>query len=197
MHVEGPAGPWLEKDVGTKDTRIERMLNFLVQTDKIWNRQTMLTTSRRVFLSLMTAWESGDPKDVPVADVFPELGDDLKSQMAANRAQGVAMEFRNLCVRKVELVLVRNLSDNRQDEFVARVRAHAQKVLRKNGEVVSQDEDVTPFEQFLSLRRLDNRWKLSEILSPAEASGLVAQENVDQDSNAQQLQWYYQHKRAV
>src|SRR5438093_4704 len=34
----GPAGPWLEKSVETKASRIERLLNFLVQTDKMWNR---------------------------------------------------------------------------------------------------------------------------------------------------------------
>ena len=194
---EGPAGPWLEKDAETKDTRIERMLNFLVQTDKIWNRRTMLDTARRVFVALTGAWESGEPANVPAGDLFPELADDLRKQIADNQAQGIGLEFRNLCVRKVELILVRNFTDNSRDEYLARVRAHAQKILRRRGNVAQQDEDVTPFEQILTFGRQGNRWKLKEILSPAEAQGLIAQENVDQDSNVQQLQWYYQHKRAV
>src|ERR1017187_5072801 len=45
----GPAGPWLEKSVETKATRIERLLNFLVQTDKLWDRQAMLERARQVF----------------------------------------------------------------------------------------------------------------------------------------------------
>jgi hypothetical protein len=148
-------------------------------------------------VAVMGAWESGEPGNVPVADLFPELAADLREQIAANRTKGVGMEFRNLCVRKVELVLVRNFEDNRQDEFVARVRAHAQKILRRQGTVTEQDEDVAPFEQFLTLGRHEYRWKLKEILAPAEAQHLIVQENLDQDSNVQQLQWYYQHKRAV
>ena len=194
---EGPAGPWLEKEAGAKDTRIERLLNFLVQTDKLWNRQTMTETSRRIFLELMGAWESGDPAAVPDADLFPELAADLKKQVADNRSQGVTLEFRNLCVRKVELLLVRNFTDNTQDEFVVRIRAHAQKVKRRNGAETEKDDDVTAFEQFLTLGRLDKTWKLKEILSPELAQGLVVQDNLDQDSNAQQVQWYYQHKRAI
>ena len=194
---EGQAGPWLEKGVQTKETRIERMLNFLVQTDKIWDRQAMLETTRRVFLEMMAARESGNPADAPDGDLFPELAAHLKEEIARNAAQGVAAEFRNLCVRKVELILVRNFTDKTQDEFVARVRAHAQKILRRNGQVSRQDEDVVPFEQYLTLGRLDNRWKLKEILSAEAGQAAVKEENLDQDSSPEQVQWYYQHGRAV
>ena len=44
----GPGGPRLEYNVQTKETRIERMLNFLVQADRIWDRQAMQETTRRV-----------------------------------------------------------------------------------------------------------------------------------------------------
>lgn len=194
---DGAVGPWLEQDVAVKETRIERMLNFLVQTDKIWNRQTMLETTRKVFLELMAAWEAGDANSVPDTDLFPELSADLRKQIEANRVAGLTLEFRNLCVRKVELILVRNFNDRRQDEFVARVRAHAQRIMRRQDAVLQQDEDVTPFEQFLTLGRCDGRWKLKEILLPVDTQNLIAQENLDQDSNLQQLQWYYQHKRAI
>ena len=194
---EGQAGPWLEKGVETKETRIERMLNFLVQTDVLWDRQTMLETTRRIFLELMAARESGNPADAPDADLFPEVAAHFKEAIAGNAAQGIAMEFRNLCVRKVELILIRNFSDKTQDEFVARVRAHAQKVLRRNGQVSRQDADVVPFEQYLTLGRLDNHWKLKEILSAEAGQAAVKEENLDQDSSPEQVQWYYQHQRAV
>ena len=96
----------------------------------------------------------------------------------------------------MELILVRNFSDKAKDEFVARVRAHAQQIVSKLDSTVKQDADVAPFEQFLTMGRLDGRWKLKEILPPADARKLIASENLDQDSNLQQLQWYYQHKRA-
>ncbi len=194
---EGKAGPWLEKAVQIKETHIERMLNFLVQTDKIWDRQAMLETTRRIFLELMAARSLGNAADAPDGDLFPQLAAHFKEEIARNKMQGVAVELRNLCVRKVELILVRNYADNARDEFVARVRAHAQRGLLRAGRVSRQDEDVVPFEQYLTLGRLQNRWKLKEILSAEAGQAAVKEENLDQDSSPEQVQWYYQHGRAV
>lgn len=193
----GPAGPGLEKEVEAKENRIERMLNFLVTTDKLWDRQAMLLISRNVFLKVTVAWESNDPSKVPTADLFPEMAADLKEEIAKLHDAGITLEFRNLCVRKVELILIRNFADNSKDEFIARVRAHAQKKMRKNGVVLRQDDDVTPYEQYLTFGKSGAHWKLKELLNAEAARGLVARENLDQDSTGPQLQWYYQHKRAL
>jgi predicted lipid-binding transport protein (Tim44 family)/uncharacterized membrane protein YgcG len=194
---EGPEGPWLEGAVMTKERRVERMLNFLVKTDKIWDRKKMMLISRSLFLSVIGAWESGDLAAVPAADLFPEFARDLHDAIAKHREKGVKLEFRNLAVRKVELVLVRNFPDNSKDEYVARIRAHSQKIMKVAENVVQQDEDVTAFEQFLTFGRLDGKWKLKEIALPHEAESVVEQENVDQEATKQQIEWYYQHKRAV
>ena len=194
---EGPEGPWLEGPAMTKERRVERMLTFLVKTDSIWDRKKMLLTSRSMFLSVTGAWEAGDPAAIPAADLFPELARNLQDAIEKNRGKGVTLEFRNLAVRKVELVLVRNFANNTQDEYMARIRAHAQKVMKVAGNVVRKDDDVTAFEQFLTFGRLDGRWKLREVLLPHEAEGVVEQENVDQEATKQQIEWYYQHKRAV
>jgi len=194
---EGPEGPWLEGAVMTKERRVERMLNFLVKTDRIWDRRKMMLLSRSMFLSLTGAWETGDPAAIPAADLFPELARDLHDAIKRNRDKGVTLEFRNLAVRKVELVLVRNFADSSRDEYMARIRAHAQKIMKVAGNVVRQDEDVTAFEQFLTFGRLDGRWKLKEVVLPHEAEGVVEQENVDQEATKQQVEWYYKHKRAV
>lgn len=194
---EGPEGPWLEGAVMTKERRVERMLNFLVKTDSIWDRKKMMLTSRSVFLAVTGAWEAGDPAAVPAADLFPELARDLHDAIKKNREKGVTLEFRNLAVRKVELVLVRNFADNSQDEYMARIRAHAQKIMKAAGSVVRQDDDVTAYEQFLTFGRLDGRWKLKEVVLPHEAEGVVEQENIDQEATKQQIEWYYQHRRLV
>lgn len=193
----GISGSWLEKTAQTKEKRIERMLNFLVQTDKIWSRQSMIESTRRIFLEVMAAWESGNEADIPDKDLFPEVTEHLRQSIVKNSKDGVTLEFRNLCNRKVELVLVRNFTDNTKDEFVARVRAHAQKIIRRNGSIIHQDEDVTPFEQYLTFGRLDNQWKLKEIMSTKAGQSVLSQENFDQDSSPQQVQWYYQHDRAL
>ena len=200
---QGAAGPWLEKRVEFKATRIERMLNFLVQTDRIWDRTTMLETTRRVFLELMASWESGAIPDAAQSDLFPDVLESLREQAALNRKMGLTLEFRNLCIRKVELILIRNFSDNTKDEFVVRIRAHAQRVMTRNGTVVRQDDDVVPFEQHLTLGRLNvsgvagKQWCLKEIIPQERSGDLVSLYNLDEDSNLQQLHWYYQHKRAV
>lgn len=167
---EGPAGPWLEKETLDKATRIERLLNFLVQTDKLWNRQAMLERARQVFLDVTLAREKGDPAAIPTAELFPDVATNLQGELASLGAQGTQLEFRNLCVRKAELILVRNFSDNSKDEFTVRISAHAQRAVRRNNLLISQDADVAPFVEFWTFGRLDNEWKLKEVLPPAGAA---------------------------
>ena len=78
------------------------------------------------------------------------------------------VEIRNLCVRKVELILVRNFTDNTKDEFTVRISAHAQKIARRANAADRQDEYVTPFMEFWTFGRLDNQWKFKEFYPPAE-----------------------------
>ncbi len=192
---EGPAGPWLEKGAEKKAGRIERMLNFLVQTDKIWDRSKMLERARELFLAIYLARESGDPAKVPTGDLFPEVAASLQEQMRLWQIQGLSVEYRNLCVRKAELLLVRNFVDPAKDEFTVRIQAHAQKVVRKQERVLSQERYVTPFEELWSFGRLDGKWKLKEVLPPALAKDLMEEENLDEESTPGQLQWYYSQSR--
>jgi hypothetical protein len=192
---EGPAGPWTEADVTTKDTRIERMLGFLVQTDKLWDREAMRERARQVFLKVLLARESGDPEQIPADDLFPEAAAHLRGEIVLRRDQGLAVSFRNLCVRKVDLVLVRNFTDNSKDEFTARIRAHAQVVCAAGDPQFSDQPDVMPFEQYWTFGRLDNQWKLKEVEPPAKGREQVRQENLDEDSTPAQVQWYYKHAR--
>jgi predicted lipid-binding transport protein (Tim44 family) len=193
---EGPAGPGLEKETLDKATRIERLLNFLVQTDKLWNRQAMLERARQVFLDVTLAREKGDPASIPATELFPDVATNLQGELVRLGGQGTQLEFRNLCVRKAELILVRNFSDNSNDEFTVRISAHAQRAVRRNNLLISQDADVTPFVEFWTFGRLDNEWKLKEVLPPARGGELVATENVDEGSSPEQLQWYYKQTRA-
>lgn len=192
----GPAGPWLEQETETKATRTERLLNFLVQTDKLWDRTAMLERARQVFLHVMLAREKGDPAAIPAAELFPAVAASLQNELIRLGGQGTKLEFRNLCVRKVELVLVRNHSDNSQDEFTVRISAHAQKAVRRNNLLISQDPYVAPWTEFWTFGRLDNEWKLKAVEPPARGAEMIQMENVDEGSSPEQLQWYYQQTRA-
>jgi predicted lipid-binding transport protein (Tim44 family) len=194
--IEGAAGPWLEKGAAVKATRIDRLLNFLVQTDKLWNRQQMIERARQVFLSVFLARESGDPAQVAEAGLFPDVVASLRKQILQWKMDGMNVEYRNLCVRKTELILVRNFTDPARDEFTVRISAHAQKMIRKGRQILSEQTYVTPFEEYWTFGRLDGAWKLKEVLPTASGEELIAEDNVDEDSSPGQLQWYYRQPRA-
>ena len=193
---KGEAGPWLEKETEEKATRVERILNFLVQTDKLWDRSQMLERARQLFLSVYLAKESGDPNKIPSIDLFPEIAKHFRAQIQQWQKQGLKVEYRNLCVRKAELILVRNFADNSKDEFMVRVSAHAQRISRRGDKIMSQQEYVSPFEEYWAFGRLDNQWKLKEVLPPGRGKKIVGQENVDEESGPGQMEWYYRQTRA-
>jgi hypothetical protein len=56
--------------------------------------------------------------------------------------------------------------------------------------------NVTPFEEYWTFGRLNGVWKLKELLPPVDGKKKIAKENVDEDSNPDQLQWYYRQPRA-
>ena len=192
---EGTAGPWLEKGEEKKATRIERLLNFLVQTDKLWNRQQMIERARQVFLNIYLARESGDPAQLPEPDLFPEVAQNLRQQIREWQSDGLKVEYRNLCVRKVELILVRNFTDSSKDEFTVRIDAHAQKMVRRGDRVMSEQKYVTPFEEYWTFGRVGDCWKLKEVLPPARGKKMVTEESVDEESSAGQIEWYYRQSR--
>jgi predicted lipid-binding transport protein (Tim44 family) len=193
---QGTAGPWLEKAEAKKASRIDRLLNFLVQADRLWDRHQMLERARQVFMNVYLAKESGEASQVPVDVLFPEVAENLREQIRRWKADGLAVEYRNLCVRKAELILVRNFAEPARDEFTVRIDAHAQRIVRKGDQVMSQEPYVTPFEEYWTFGRLNNQWKLKEVMPPGRAKRKVAEENVDQDSSSGQLEWYYGQTRA-
>jgi predicted lipid-binding transport protein (Tim44 family) len=193
---EGKAGPWLEKGVEQKATRIERLLNFLVQTDKLWNRQAMIERARQVFLAVYLAREAGDPGKVPAEGLFPKVAESLRNQLSKLQKEGTTVEFRNLCVRKVELILIRNYRERAKDEYIVRISAHAQKKVKQWEQTALEQDYVTPFEEFWTFGRLDEQWKLKEVLPHAEGERRLSEENIDEDSSAGQLGWYYRQTRA-
>lgn len=193
---EGEAGPWLEKSTEEKATRIDRILNFLVQTDKIWNRRLMLERARKIFLDVYLAREKGDPAQLPEADLFPAVAESLRKTLEKWRMEGTTVEYRNICVRKAELILIRNYPDEALDEFTVRLSAHAQRVIRKAEQVLSEQQYVTPFEEYWTFGRRDNVWKLKEVLPPSRGEKMITEENVDEESSAQQVQWYSRQTRA-
>ncbi len=192
----GPAGPSLPAAEGIKSERTTRLLNFLVQTDRIWDREVMLGAVRRVYLNVLLAWQDGRPEAFAALDIEPELAEHLRSVNCANRAGDRRVEYRNLCVRKVEIVHVNNRDDRRLDEFTALVRAHAQIIITRRDRVEYRDPDVRPIEDFWTFGRAESRWVLREILPKADGASVLRKENVDEGSSPEMLEWFYSKPRA-
>ena len=195
--AQGQAGPWQDEQEETKASRIERLLAFLVQTEKRWDRAAMIKRARQVFLAVYLCRQGAPEFPVPVADLYGDLAEALQAEIAAQAARGLSVEFRNLCVRKADLVLVRNYRDTAKDEFVVHISAHAQRVQTRGGQIIYQEDYVRPFDEYWTFGFRDGQWKLKEILPPGDAQGAVGQENVDEGSSASQLQWFYRQKRAI
>jgi hypothetical protein len=106
----------------------------------------------------------------------------FEAELRQRQKVGTTVEYRNLCVRTVELVLVRNRPRHDADEFVARVRAHAQKIIRMNGQMASDDGTVQVFEVYAVFGCRDDRWKLKEVVQPATGRRFVADENIDESA---------------
>ncbi len=68
-------------------------------------------------------------------------------------------------------------------------------MIRKGDQSLSAQDYVTPFEEYWTFGRLEGQWKLKEVLPPGQGKKAVGLENVDEDSNPGQLQWYYRQPR--
>jgi len=77
------------------------------------------------------------------------------------------------------------------------MNAHAQKIARRGDRMFSKQKYVTPFEEYWTFGRLDDRWKLKEVLPPARGKKMATEENVDEESSAGQIEWYYRQSRAT
>lgn len=193
----GPLGPNLPAEVHAKDANIDRMLNFLVVTDKIWDRETMLTVARRAFAGVLLAWQDGRPAAFTGLGATPELLAHFRAVNEANQRNQWRIEYRNLCIRKVEIVHINNRDDRAQDEFTARISAHALTIATRAGAGVYRDEFVKPWVEFWTFRRSGQQWLLAEILPAGKGAAALALENVDEGSSQQMLEWYYSKERAT
>jgi len=191
----GQAGPDLPKIVSEKENKVDRMLNFLIQSNPMWNRQEMVIRVRSVFTDVHMALEAGVLDPATEACLFPTVATQMKERLNIWKAGGHSIEYRNFCVRKIEIVLVKSYDDKTQNEFTARVSAHAQIVQLNNDTVIAKDEDVTPFIELWTFGCLDNEWKLKEAEPQGKESEILATENTEEGSSPNLIKWYYSKKR--
>ncbi len=193
----GDTGAWVTKPVAGKLQNVERMLNFLVRSDSAWQQQEMLKRVRSVFTNVHMALEAGTLSDDVKCQLFPAVATDLTERLDAWKTLGNSIEYRNFCIRKVEIVLARSFADKSTNEFVARICAHAQRIQTRNGRIASEDPYVTYFEEYWTFGRLDNEWKLKEALPSKQGEQAMQADNIEEDTSPDLVKWYYTKKRST
>lgn len=197
MREQGGEGPAMG-EIKEKGGKIHRMLNFLAQTDRAWDEQKMLELARTLFILLSTSVEKRSLSRV-AGLIKPALLATIQANVDGMRKNGLVAQKGNLAIRNVEIVLVRNFNDRTRDEFVAWVSGQAQNVLvdERTERVVSGDSYVRDFEEYWTFVREGSAWKLSSIDGSMAGAGKVSQENVDEGTSKDMLQWYYTKDRAL
>jgi len=191
----GTQGPWLPKAVAQKENKVDRMLNFLSKSNKMWDRQSMITRVRTVFTQVHLSLEAGKLYDDTRNMLFPKMAEQIQNTLDNWRTSGNTIEYRNFCIRKVEIVLVESFDDKSKNEFTARISAHAQIIHCTNGEIISKDTDVTLFIEYWEFGQLDNEWKLKSAKLKDEKD-IINAENTEEGSSPELIKWYYTKKRA-
>lgn len=192
----GVSGPWLPKAVEQKETSVSRMLNFLSKSNKVWERQSIIVRVRSVFTQVHMAFEAGRLDDETKNTLFPDVALQMEDTLNRWKAAGNTIEYRNFCVRKVEIVLVESYYNKHKNEFTARVSAHAQVIHLKNGKVISKDADVSLFVEYWEFGLLDGVWKLKSA-KPQSEDDILDAENIEEGSSPNLVKWYYTQKRAL
>jgi predicted lipid-binding transport protein (Tim44 family) len=192
---EGAVGTGMDK-IKWKAGRVGRLLNFLGDQDKIWDADKMVSYCRSMFIAFNVALELKSLDQIK-DNLSPEAITQYQAMVDDLKAKNRKIEKRNLAVRDVEIVLVKNFYDNKKDEFTAWVSGQAQTVIsdEKTGKAVEGDNHVADFEEYWTFRRDGDRWKLVTIESGFKK--YVEEENFDEGSGDQLTQWYYTKDRAV
>lgn len=146
--------------------KVDRLVDAFAESNPIWDQKTMRERARAAAIAIYTAYETGETEALDdLAE--PAFLDGFVVSLQATAQSGEQREFRNLCVRKVVIVLARPANHQHPDEFHARVELHAQRVTRRGESVIQEDPDLTTFETVLLFQRTDDQFLLTKILKSA------------------------------
>ena len=73
----------------------------------------------------------------------------------------------------------------------------AQVIVKRGRKILQKQPDVPPWEEYWAFGRDGDRWKLKEIFPDEQGNALWDQENFDEDTTPQMLDWYYSKSRAI
>ena len=164
-----------------KPSKVRYLLGSLERRDPLWNQTQMMERARQIFAAVYAARAKSD-LSAPVANaLFPNVAEKLRADIERDQQIGREVAYEHFRVHDVEIMLARNYQDNRQDEFFTRISAEAQVTSRLKGSVVTQDQHVKAFDQYWAFGRLENQWKLKQMLPAAHGKTLISRPNIDEE----------------
>jgi hypothetical protein len=175
----GPAGPWTDQTSHDAATNAESLLRKWERADPTWNLSRITDRTAAVFTTAMLAMQGDGKFSVSADDAFPSIISEARAAVSRDQAVGQVTEYRNFDVRHVDVVIVRRYANRTRDQFVARVAAHAQTVITKNGVMVRGDRDVVAFLRYAVMARSGDKWKLQQILTDRDAQAVLKPGNAD------------------
>jgi len=107
----------------------------------------------------------------------------------------VAIEYRNLCVRKAELILIRNFSDRTKMSSPCGSAPMPRRIVRKGDRVLSE-QALCHLSKSTGLLPAGGTVEAERGSCPGPRGKVDCRENVDEDSSPDQLKWYYRQTRA-
>ncbi|MBF0502452.1 MAG: TIM44-like domain-containing protein [Candidatus Riflebacteria bacterium] len=165
--MEDSAAGMSEISISGQTGKITKNISRMNASDQNWDQREMKEIARSAAITVYMARESGDTSSL--AELATEsFVSTLKAECNERSRSHESVEFRNICVRKVDICLARPAKDNGPDEFVARITLHAQRIKTSSGTVVFQDSDVTVFETMLRFERKNSPFRLAEIVKSSD-----------------------------
>jgi predicted lipid-binding transport protein (Tim44 family) len=156
--------------------RLEARMAELAGSDPAWRPEAVKELARRLFVDVLLAEQSGDPAAVPADGLSPEAAADLRDRLRARAGDGVRIEYRNLCVRRADVSMVRPGAGLGGGEVIVRVLGHAAVTVRRGDRTLRADPDVTPLERTLTLVRSGGPWRLTSFDDPGLRGGAESPE---------------------
>lgn len=182
--------PLLHDRILRRAGRAEAMLSKLSKSENHWDEAELVEFAKGAYDSYYSCLAARDFRPIDYL-LAPGIREHVKKISGQMRATGVRVEARELCVRDVEIVLVKNRQGGQGDEFTAWVRANAQVVqLNPNGEIVGGDSQPRIFEEYMTFVR-KGRWLLEEMTPPEVGDDRLDETDVDEGDLPIWLDWYY------
>ncbi|MBF0547259.1 MAG: TIM44-like domain-containing protein [Candidatus Riflebacteria bacterium] len=159
----------MEQPVANPKGKVQTLVQKYSQHDLTWNEKEMKEQARSSALSLYMALEKGEPGDLcDYSDKAFIQG--LEQTLKSGKELGIRQEFRNICVRRVDITMARKGGGGKPDEFVARISMHAKRLSMRGSTVLREDQDVVKFETLLHFSRNNGQFLLDQIMSRGDSS---------------------------